>query len=177
MIHWPASQKLYSDWEDINADTWRGMEQLYKDGYVKNIGVCNFKEHHLEKLKRSAEIMPFMNQIEFHPGLYQDSLMEYCKRESIIVEASSPLGNGQILQNELLNRIAIQKGVSVAQVCLRWIIQKGIVAIPKTSNKDRLSLNLDIFGFSIEYDEMMEIDNLPYCGGIGIDSDEVTEFG
>ncbi|MBQ9391571.1 MAG: aldo/keto reductase, partial [Lachnospiraceae bacterium] len=71
LIHWPASMKLYPNWKEINADTWCGMEALYDDGLVKNIGVCNFKVHHLEALKKTAKIMPFVNQIEFHPGLYQ----------------------------------------------------------------------------------------------------------
>lgn len=71
--------KLYPDWEEINEDTWRGMEQLYKDGLAKAIGVCNFKIHHLESLKKTAEIMPMVDQVELHPGLNQNELLEYCK--------------------------------------------------------------------------------------------------
>lgn len=177
LIHWPASMKLYPDWADINADTWRGMEQLYKDGLVRNIGVCNFKKHHLEELKKTAEIMPFIDQTEFHPGLYPNALHDYCKKEGIVMEASSPLGNGQILENPVLRRIADQKKVQPATVCLKWEIQKGVIVIPKTSNRDRLYANMDVFGFELNDDELDEIDNIPYCGGIGIDSDEVIEFG
>ncbi len=177
LIHWPASMKLYSDWADINADTWRGLEQLYKDGLVRNIGVCNFKKHHLEELKKTAEIMPQVDQTEFHPGMYQSDLLDYCRNEDIVIEASSPLGNGQILKNTVLMRIAEQKKVQSAAVCLKWAIQKGIVVIPKTSNKDRLYSNIEVFDFTLTDDEMSEIDNIPYCGGIGIDPDEVEEFG
>ncbi len=177
LIHWPASMKLYSDWEEINAETWRGMERLYKDGLVKNIGVCNFKVHHLEKLKRSADIMPFINQIEVHPGLNQREIVDYCKRENIMIEASSPLGNGQILQNSVLKSIAEAKQVTVAQICLRWNLQNGIAVIPKTSNIDRLHTNIDVFNFKLSEEEMDQINRIPYCGGIGIDSDEVIEFG
>ncbi len=177
LIHWPASMKLYDNWSEINAETWRGMEKLYKDGLVKNIGVCNFKIHHLEELKKTAEVMPFINQVELHPGFRQKELIDYCEKERIVVEASSPLGNGQILENEVLNRLAIQKNVSVSQICLKWEIQKGLIVIPKTSKIERLHGNIDVFEFVLSEDEMKEIDNIPYCGGIGIDPDEVVEFG
>ena len=177
LVHWPASPKLYPDWKEINADTWRGMESLYKEGVVKAIGVCNFKVHHLEALKETAEIMPFINQVECHPGMIQDELRDYCDANQIAIEASSPLGNGQILQNELLQNIAKEKGKTSAQICMRWGIQKGMVLLPKTSNVERLSQNMDVFDFELTADEMKEIDNIPYCGGLGYDSDEVTEFG
>lgn len=177
LIHWPASPKLYDDWREINADTWRGMESLYKDGLVKAIGVCNFKVHHLEELKKTAEIMPFVNQVECHPGMIQEELVVYCKENQIQIEASSPLGNGQILQNELLKEIAKKYNKSTAQICMRWGVQKEFVLIPKTSNVNRLSENMDIFDFELSDDEMKQIDAIPYCGGLGYDSDEVTEFG
>lgn len=177
LIHWPASPKLYPDWEDINADTWRGMEALYKEGLVRAIGVCNFKIHHLEALKKTAQILPDVNQFELHPGMYDAELMQYCKDERIAVEASSPLGNGQILQNEELLRIAGQVGKTAAQVCLKWAVLKGAVIIPKTSDPKRLSENTDIFDFNLTDDMTENIDNIPYCGGIGIDPDEVTDFG
>lgn len=177
LIHWPASMALYPNWEEVNADTWRGMERLYKDGLVKNIGVCNFKIHHLEALKKTAEIMPLVNQMEIHPGFNQQEIVDYCKKEFIIVEASSPLGNGKIFQNDVLSSIADKKGISIAQVCLRWELQKGFVVIPKTSNPSRLHTNIDVFGFQLTDKEMNDINNIPYCGGIGIDSDKVVEFG
>lgn len=177
LIHWPASKKLYSNWEEINADTWRGMEQLLKDGLVRSIGVCNFKEHDLSTLKKTACVMPMVNQIEYHPGMNRMDLYNYCVDENICVEASSPLGNGAILNNVILNQIAQNKGKSVAQICLRWELQKGIIVIPKTSNIDRLKSNIEVFDFTLADKEMKLIDDIPFCGGIGIDSDEVTDFG
>lgn len=177
LIHWPASMKLFKDWAQINAETWRGMEQLYKDGYVKTIGVCNFKKHHLIELSKTAQVMPFINQFEIHPGFSQKELIEYCKSQNIIVEASSPLGNGQILENDLICEIAKNKNKTPAQICLRWEIQQGIVAIPKTVKAERIVQNKDIFDFELSEYEMKAIDNIPYCGGIGIDPDEVTQFG
>lgn len=177
LIHWPVSKKLHDDWEEINAETWRGMEALYKNGLVKAIGVCNFKVHHLEALKKTAEIMPFINQFECHVGMQQNELLEYCTQNSIQVMASSPLGNGQVLKNETLVNISEKTGRTTAQVCLRWLFQKGIISIPKTSNPNRLPENINIFDFNLNDDFMQSIDSIPYCGGIGIDPDEVTEFG
>lgn len=177
LIHWPASPKLYAEWEKINADTWRGMETLYREGLVKAIGVCNFKVHHLTALKKTAHILPMVNQVEFHPGYLQNNIYEYCRKNGIVVEASSPLGNGQILQNQVLAGLAESQNKSVAQICLRWAVQKGVIVLPKTSNIKRLSENFDIWDFQLSDIEMAEIDDITYCGGIGIDSDEVTEFG
>lgn len=177
LIHWPASSKLYPNWAEINADTWRGMEALLKDGLVKAIGVCNFKPHHLEELRKTAEIMPMIDQVELHPGMPQLELIQYCLENNIQVEASSPLGNGQILSNDILSAFADKYNKSTAQICLRWEIQKGIVVIPKTSKPERLSENLNILDFELTTEEMVKIDSIPYCGGIGIDSDEVIEFG
>ena len=176
LIHWPASMKVHADWKEINADTWRGMEKIYEEGLVRAIGVCNFKEHHLLELEKTARIEPMVDQIELHPGLEQKKLLQYCKEKNIAVEASSPLGNGQILNNDNLIKIANEKGKSVAQICLRWEIQKGIIVIPKTVNKGRLCENMEIFDFELDDREMSVIDSIPYCGGIGIDSDEVIDF-
>ncbi len=177
LIHWPASGKLHSDWKEINADTWRGMEALYKEGTVRAVGVCNFKRSHLEELEKTAEILPFINQVEYHPGMIPKETEKYCKENRIQMEASSPLGNGQILFNKKLLEIAEKKGRSPAQICLRWEIQKGLIVIPKTSDPGRLKENVDIYDFELDEEEMGAIDNIPYCGGIGIDSEEVTEFG
>lgn len=177
LIHWPASPRLYKNWVELNADTWRGMERLYQDGLVKSIGVCNFKMSHLESLKESANIMPMINQLELHPGMPQQTLCEYCRHHNIQIEASSPLGNGQILKHDLLSLVASKYKKSTAQVCLRWEIQKGAIVIPKTSKVERLSQNIDVFEFELLIEEMEQIDAIPYCGGIGIDSDEVTKFG
>ncbi len=177
LIHWPASMKLYPDWAEINGETWRGMEALWKDGLVRAIGVCNFKVHHLEELQKTASIMPFVNQVECHPGMNQEEIYQYCVWNGIQVEASSPLGNGQIMGNQVLRELAAQKNKSVAQVCLRWEVQKNLIAIPRTSKAERLRANLDIFDFELSEGEMAAIDKIPYCGGIGIDSDEVTEYG
>lgn len=177
LIHWPASPRLHPDWERINAETWRGMEKLLEEGLVRAIGVSNFKMHHLEALKKTCKIKPMINQIEFHPGMENTETYDYCKAHDILIQASSPLGNGEILSNDELMKLAKKKGKSAAQISLRWELQKGVAAIPKTTNFGRLAENIDLFDFQLNEEEMKRIDKIPYCGGLGIDSDEVTEFG
>lgn len=177
LIHWPASIKLYPDWKEINSDTWAGMEQLYRDGLVRAIGVCNFKRHHIIALEKYAKILPMINQVELHPGYNQQDLIEYCFGKDIKIVASSPLGNGQILNGRELNVIAESKHKSAAQICLRWGLQKGVIVIPKTTKTERLAENICVFDFDLSNEEMKTIDNIAYCGGIGIDPDEVTDFG
>ncbi len=177
MLHWPAPKKLYSNWADINASSWKGMEELYKKDKVKSIGVCNFTKEYLLELEKTAEIMPMVNQIEYHPGVNQDELIDYCKSKNIILEAYCPLGNGKILENETLKKISFQKNKSTAQVCLRWSLQKGFVVIPKTTKKERLIENSNLFDFELTADEMSQINKIPYCGGLNINPDDFVEFG
>ena len=177
LIHWPASMKLYENWAEINAETWRGMEQLLADGLVKEIGVSNFKIHHLEELNKTAKVKPAVDQMEIHPGLYPKDIIDYCSENGICVEASSPLGNGQILSDKSLNEIAGTHNKTVAQICIRWILDKGVIAIPKSTSKSRIQENMDVFDFSLSSEETETIDNLPFCGGLGIDPDEVVSFG
>ncbi|MBE6084544.1 MAG: aldo/keto reductase [Selenomonas ruminantium] len=177
LIHWPASPKLYDDWKILNAGTWRGMEQLYQEGLVRAIGVCNFKSHHLDALSKTAQVMPMVNQVEFHPGMPQQELIYYCRERGICVEASSPLGSGAVLVNAQLKELAKVKDKTVAQICLRYGVEKGLVVLPKTTNPIRLQENLAVYDWELSDEEMRMIDDIPYCGGIGIDPDEVTEFG
>lgn len=177
LIHWPASLALYQDWAWMNAETWRGMESLCQEGVVRAIGVCNFKVRYLMELEKTATVMPMVNQVECHPGMFPGEVIDYCRGKGIVIEASSPLGNGKILCNEVLKNIAEEKERTVAQVCLRWGLQKRVAVVPKTTNIERLLENYDVFDFVLSDWEMSRIDDIPYCGGIGIDSEEVIEFG
>lgn len=160
LIHWPASPKLYEDWEEINAETWRGLEKLKAEGLARVIGVCNFKRNHLDKLRYTAKEMPEINQIEFHPGFCQKDTLDYCMENDILLEASSPLGKGKILHEPVLVKIARKYGKTPAQVCLRWELEKGFVVIPKTSKVERLYVNCNIFDFSLTNYEKSLIDGI-----------------
>ena len=167
LIHWPANAKNYTNWQKANADAWRALEELKADGLIKSIGVSNFWEEHLEALLQTANIIPSINQIEFHPGYWQPELTDYCKDKNIVVQSWSPMARGKVFGNETLERIATTHNKSVSQICLRWIIQKDVVVIPKSTNLNRIKENIDLFDFELSLDEMSEIENLPEMGFSG----------
>lgn len=177
LVHWPASKAVHNNWIEINNETWRAMEHLYDIGLVKVIGVCNFKINQLEELIKEATIKPMINQIEFHPGFMQKDIVEYCKKENILVEAWSPLGSGKMLKKEELKLIANKYEKDIAQICIKWCLQNGVLPIPKTKEPDRMKSNLNVFDFQISNEDMEYLNNLPYLGGSGLDSENITLFG
>ncbi|MFT7351666.1 MAG: diketogulonate reductase-like aldo/keto reductase [Flavobacterium sp.] len=167
LIHWPANEKNYDNWQKANADSWRAMEELQAEGKIKSIGVSNFFEEHLKSLMQTAKVMPAVNQIEFHPGYWQSELVTYCKNQNITVESWSPLARGKVLENETLIKIAKNHNKSVSQICLRWIIQHEVIVIPKSSTPERIKENIDLFTFELSSEEMKQIDILPKMGFSG----------
>lgn len=176
LIHWPASKAVHDDWIDINNETWKAFEYLYQNGYVKAIGVCNFKKNQLEELLKIAKIKPMVNQIEFHVGFRQEDTVDYCKKNNILVEAWSPLGSGKMLKVEALKEIADKYNVSVAQLCLRWCLQNETIPLPKSKDTQRMKENLNIFNFEISEEDMQILNDFPYVGGSGLDSETITLF-
>lgn len=165
LIHWPAAAPKYPNWEQVNLETWRAMEQLYKSGRVKAIGTCNFMEKHLSALLGSCEIKPMYNQIENHIGYYQKNVKEYCEKEGIRCIAWQPLGGSEILGQSLIEEIAERYGRTPAQICLRWNYQHGFIVIPKSCSESRMRENLEIFDFCISDEDMKILDSVPPCGG------------
>ncbi len=174
LIHWPANAKQFSDWETINAETWRAFEKLYNDGRIKAIGVSNFLPHHLDALAKTATVAPMVNQIEYHPGQLQTETVDYCTAHDILVQAWSPLGTGKMLGDETLTGIAANYGKSVAQVCIRWCLQNGTLPLPKSVTPERIRENLDVLDFTLTDADMQTINQLPYIGGSGLNPDTVT---
>ncbi len=172
LIHWPASSSRYSNWEELNLETWRAITDLHKSGRIRAIGVSNFLPHHLAALMET-EVPPMVNQIEFHPGQMQHETVEFCRRNSILVEAWSPLGNGRLLANPLLSSIAAKYNKSVAQLCVRWCLQHEVLPLPKSVTPARIAENADVFDFSIAEDDMAAIDNMTNVGGSGLHPDHV----
>lgn len=172
LIHWPAAKG--DDWKEINADTWRAMEELYHAGKIKAIGVSNFLKHHLEALMEKAKITPLVNQIEFHPGQMQKETYDFCQQKNIQVEAWSPLGSGKMLKNEHLMKIAEKYGKSVAQVCIRWSLQNNVLPLPKSVTPERIKQNREVFDFTLDEKDMKAINDMPYSGGSGLDPDKVN---
>ena len=173
LIHWTANAKQFPNWREINADTWRAFEYLYEQGRIKAIGVSNFKTHHLEALIADSRIKPIVDQIEFHPGFMQTETVTFCRENGIAVEAWSPLGTGKMLQNETLKAIADKYGVSAAQLCIRWCLQNDVIPLPKSVTPNRIQQNIDVFVFEISAEDMAVINAMEYCGGSGLDPDEI----
>lgn len=170
LIHWPMTA---DNWEELNAETWRAFEDLYKMGKVKAIGVSNFMIQHMESLRKTANIFPMVDQIEFHPGMMQKEILEYCRNNNIVVEAWSPLGSGRMLDNEDLKRIADKYKKSVAQICVRWCVQNNVIPLPKSTNLERIKDNIDIYDFIISDEDMEYINNMEYFAGSGLTPNKI----
>jgi len=164
LIHWPGKDKY--------IDTWRAFEKLYREGFVRAIGVSNFQIHHLDKLIEASEIVPAVNQVEFHPLLTQKELLAYTKEKGIQLEAWSPLMQGN-LDQPALKEIAAKYGKTPAQVVLRWDLQHGVVTIPKSITPSRIAENADIFDFELTAEDMDRIDSLNRNHRFGPDPDQL----
>ncbi len=164
LIHWPVEGYMKS---------WHIMEQLYKEGKIRAIGVSNFHKHHLETLFNESDIVPAVNQIEIHPLLSQNELIEYCTSKGIAVEAWSPMGGakGNLFDNAVINKIAADKGKTAAQIMLRWHLQRDTIVIPKSVKRDRIISNGDIFDFELTAEEMAAINSLNINHRFGSDPD------
>lgn len=166
LIHWPVPAK------GKYKETWKALEKLYKDGKVRAIGVSNFHVSHLEELIADCEVVPMVNQVEYHPRLTQNELHEFCKKNQIQLEAWSPLMQGQLLDDPTLAKIGQKYGKSVAQIILRWDLQNEVVTIPKSVKPERLKENADIFDFELSGEEMALINGLNEDRRVGPNPDE-----
>ncbi|AIQ77052.1 MULTISPECIES: aldo/keto reductase [Paenibacillus] len=163
LIHWPVKGKY--------KESWRALETLYKEGRVKAIGVSNFQIHHLEDVLKDAEIKPMVNQVELHPYLNQQELLDFCKEQGIQLEAWSPLMQGQLFDQPVLKQIAAKHDKSVAQVIVRWDLQRGIITIPKSTKEHRIIENVDVFDFNLSDEDMTLINSLNQDQRVGPDPD------
>ncbi|MGM0377325.1 MAG: aldo/keto reductase [Bacteroidota bacterium] len=166
LVHWPVKEKY--------KETWKALETLYDEGRIRAIGVSNFMQHHLEDLMGSAKVMPMVNQIEFHPYLRQQDLVDFCQNNHIQFEAWSPLMQGKIFGIDLLKELAEKYGKTIAQVVLRWDLQKGVVTIPKSVKKERIESNANIFDFEISGEDMDKIDALDRNERLGPHPDNIS---
>ena len=172
LIHWPASPSRFADWNEINLDTWRAMTELYREGKIRSIGVSNFLSHHLESLTKE-EVVPMVNQIEYHPGFLQEETVSFCRQHGILVEAWSPLGRTRVFENPLLCELAAKYERSVAQICLRFCLQNGVLPLPKSVTPARIEENTRIFDFALSASDMQSIADMGLCGESGRHPDTV----
>jgi len=174
LIHWPLPTLYGGDY----VATWRAVTELVADGRLRSAGVSNFQPAHLDRIVEETGIVPAVNQFEIHPYFTNDAPREACRRLGIAVEAHSPLGhNGAPLGDEALARIAAGHGKTVAQVILRWHMQHGIIAIPKSGRRERMAENVDVFDFELSGEEIGVIDALDRDAGGRVGPDPDTYEG
>jgi len=154
LIHWPLPSR------DLFLDTWRAFERIQEEGGARSIGVSNFRVEDLERLEREAEQQPTVNQIELHPRLQQAELRAWHAEHEIATEAWSPLAQGDLLEEGTIETVAAHHGRTPAQAILRWHLQIGNVAIPKSSNPERIQENFEVFDFELSEDDMAALERL-----------------
>lgn len=165
LIHWPNPVQYRDRWQRANAESWGAMEELYRRGKIKAIGVSNFWPHHLEALLEQCTVKPMVNQIRLFPGNEQADVVAYCRQQGILLEAYSPFGTGSIFNAPELKTIAAKYGRPMAQICIRWSLQKGFVPLPKSVTPERIRENAAVFDFEISGDDMQALSEMQnYCG-------------
>jgi 2,5-diketo-D-gluconate reductase A len=166
LVHWPLPGI------DVDyVETWKAMEEIYRSGRAKSIGVSNFQEHHLRRLFGETEVTPVVNQIEVHPYLAQDGLRSFNADHEIITEAWSPIAQGKVLDDPTITRIAEKHGKTPAQVTLRWHVQRGDIVFPKSVTRSRIQENIDVFDFELDGTDMGDITGLNRDERTGPDPD------
>ncbi|MEU8951582.1 aldo/keto reductase [Streptomyces sp. NPDC048489] len=165
LIHWPLPGR--GDF----VETWKAMEEIYRSGRTKAIGVSNFQPHHLRRLLEESEVVPAVNQVEVHPYLTQGDVRAFGAEHDIATEAWSPIAQGKVLGDPTINRIAERVGRTAAQVTLRWHIQRGDIVFPKSVTPKRIAENLDLFDFELAEGDMREISALNRDERTGPDPD------
>ena len=158
LIHWPAPKQYRDHYKELNNETYAAMEELYSLGKIRALGVSNFLIHHLEEL--NVRIPVSVNQIEFHPYYADWETIEYCKKHQITIEAYSPLGRGEVLNDPVIIEIAHHYHKTPAQICIRYAIENHLIPLPKSQTKTRIKENLEVFDFQISGEDMKKLNNL-----------------
>ncbi|WP_172844389.1 aldo/keto reductase [Tumebacillus algifaecis] len=165
LIHWAVKEKY--------KETWKALEKLYQDGYVRAIGVSNFQVHHLQDLMETCSVKPMVNQCEYHPYLTQKELLSFCQQEGIQFEAWSPIMRGKVNDEPEIVKLAEKYGKTPAQVVLRWDLQHGVVTIPKSVRRERVIENAQLFDFELAVEDMETLDRLNRDQRFGSDPDNI----
>jgi len=168
LIHWPLPTRYGGDY----VSTWKTLEEFYREGRARSIGVSNFQPHHLRRLHGESEIIPAVDQIEVNPYLTQDELRGFCAEHQIAVEAWSPLARGHVLDDPTIGVIARRAAKTPAQVVLRWHLERGDIVFPKSVTPDRIRENIDIFDFGLSAEEVEAISALNRNERTGPDPDK-----
>jgi len=170
LVHWPVPERF--------VKTYKTLEKIYQSGRARAIGVCNFKMHHLQALATEWDVPPAANQYEHHPYLTQPEIREYCQKMGILVTAYCPLGRGRLglVNDDVITNIAAKHGKTAAQIILRWNMQLGVAAIPKTVTPSRMIENISIFDFELDAPDIAAINALDAGKRVIRDSDDPESY-
>lgn len=171
LIHWPLPAADYEDWERLDRESWKAMERIYEQGGARAIGVSNFLVRHLENVLSGCNAAPMVDQVEFHPGYTQWETVEFAQKHGIQIEAWSPLGRRRLARELLLSGLAEKYNVSLAQICLRFALQCGVIPLPKSADPGRMRQNLAL-DFTISPEDMARIHAMPMAGWSGQHPDQ-----
>jgi diketogulonate reductase-like aldo/keto reductase len=174
LIHSPNPIAFRGNWGEANAGTWKAFEELYGAGRIRSIGISNFRQHHIDELMKTAAITPMVNQIRLCPGDTQDEVVDYCRSRNILLEAYSPFGVGKIFEVPEMRELAKKYGKSIAQICVRWSLQRGYLPLPKSVTPSRIKENAEVFDFEIDAADVRLIADLKGCVGYSFDPDTIT---
>ncbi len=170
LLHWPRAdygKDGFEDWKELDAESWRALEELQKEGKIRSIGVSNFLPHHLENLLEHASVVPAVNQLELHPGYMQTVACDYCRNHGIALEAWSPIGRGRLKEDVILKELAEKYKVSIPHLCLVFLHQEGIIILPKSSNFERMQENMILDDITISEEDMWRLRTMPQAGWSG----------
>ena len=165
LIHWPVP--------GLRQESWKALLKIRDEGLARSIGVSNYTIRHLEELLRATPAPPAVNQVEFHPFLYQKELLEFCVSKKIQLEAYSPLTRGHRLDHPVIAQIAARHGRTPAQVLIRWSLQHGLVVIPKSIRPERIRENAAVFDFELNADDMKRLDSLDESSHVAWDPEDL----
>lgn len=158
LVHWPQGGP---------ERAWSGMQRAHELGYARSIGVSNFSQDELDTVVRLGGVRPAVNQVNYNPTAHRRALLEACDRHGVVLEAYSPLGTGRLLADPTVDAVAKRIGRSPAQVLLRWCVQRGVPVLPKSTHRERIQANAEIFDFELGVEDMLRLDDLDRTGGTG----------
>ena len=173
LIHWPHDPKYFDNWQEKTAETWLAFEELYKRGRARAIGLSNFRPRHMTHILSMCTVAPMVDQVEVHPGMPQDEVLAFCRANNMAVEGWSPLGSGRIFSVPEMQELAARYGKSIAQISLRWSVQRGVIPLPKSVTPARIAENADIFDFTLAEEDVNRISALTGCSWSGLDPDNL----
>lgn len=174
LLHWPVPVDFKENWREMNAESWRAMEEFYQAGRIRALGVSNFHGRHVDELLKTAKIKPAVNQIRLCPGDTQDEVVAYSREKGMLLEAYSPLGVGEIFKVPQMRELAEKYGKSIAQVAIRWSLQNGFLPLPKSVTPARIRENADVFDFELSAEDMRKISSLEGVAGWHADPDNIS---